>query len=362
MKKPHIENILVPIDFSEMSIQAIETAKSLARRFDSNIHLAHIHEFSFPAGFMAAPDPIMCLPISAPEESEKKIAAQLRTLATKFGLSTANCHVRTGVPAFDELCRLANELRADLIVTSTHGHSGLKHVLLGSTAERLVQHSSCPVFVARKSGRKFDKILVPVDFSGCSLAGLTYAIQFAERFAARIIVFHAVHLGYAYTSDGYAMYDLSALTKAVCKDADRQMSEFVREATFGCVKFETVIRVGPPVQEICEFARGQDVDLIITPTHGRTGFEHILIGSTAEHVVRHARCPVLVVPSFPNGRIAKLTQRSDRRQITCRVRARRVPRKEIQTPSLTKRDRKVRAHSFPERRKTNRFRQTHLKK
>lgn len=362
MEKPSIKTILVPIDFSEISTQAIETAKNLARRFDSTIHLAHIHEFSYPAGFMGAPDPIMCLPISAIEESEKKIAAQLRALATKFGLSPANCHLRTDAPVFDELCRLANRIGAELIVTSTHGRSGLEHVLLGSTAERLVQHSSCPVFVARKSGRKFDRILVPVDFSGCSLAGLTYAIQFAERVAARIIVFHAVHLGYAYTSDGYAMYDLSALTKAACKDADRQMREFVREAKFGRVKFETVIRVGQPVQEICAFARGEDIDLIITPTHGRTGFEHIVIGSTAEHVVRHAECPVLVVPSYPRARIAKLTQQSHRRPIACRVRGRRTPRKETQMLSLTKRDRKVRAHSFPERRKTNRFRQTHLKK
>jgi nucleotide-binding universal stress UspA family protein len=62
------------------------------------------------------------------------------------------------------------------------------------------------------------------------------------------------------------------------------------------VTIETVIAAGPPAQQICAYAAASDVDLIVTSTHGLTGFAHILIGSTAEHVVRYARCPVLVVP------------------------------------------------------------------
>jgi nucleotide-binding universal stress UspA family protein len=64
--------------------------------------------------------------------------------------------------------------------------------------------------------------------------------------------------------------------------------------------------MGAPMQEICTFAEEKDVDLIITSTHGLTGFKHVLIGSIAEQVVRHAPCSVLVVPSHPKIRIANL--------------------------------------------------------
>src|SRR6516225_3868865 len=155
MKRPSIQNILVPIDFSEMSIDAIATAKRLARRFGAAIHLAHVHQLSYPATF---------------------VTEQLRTAAARSGLSPREqTYVRTGA-AFHEISRLAQEIPADLIVMPTLGYTGLRHVFLGSTAERVVRHSPCPVFVARPRKGKSETgrtpgphtILVPVDFSGCS--------------------------------------------------------------------------------------------------------------------------------------------------------------------------------------------------
>jgi Universal stress protein family len=84
----------------------------------------------------------------------------------------------------------------------------------------------------------------------------------------------------------------------------------VRSVKFGELKFEIAMKIGSSVPEICGFAEDHDVDLIITSTHGRTGLEHVLIGSIAEQVVRHASCPVLVVPSHPKTRVAKLRRRS----------------------------------------------------
>jgi len=223
-----------------------------------------------------------------------------------------------GAPVFDEICAIARAIPADLIVMPTHGRTGLKHVFLGSIAERVVQHSPCPVFIVRKSKRlrktattlSINTILVPVDFSDCSLEALKYAIAFANRVAARLIVFRGLDLGYADTTDGFAMYDLSALQDAAREAAEGQMREFLRAAKFGGVKFETAITVGPPVWEICTFAERRHVDVIITATHGRTGFKHALIGSTAEKVVRHAPCSVLVVPSHPQDRAKHLTARA----------------------------------------------------
>jgi nucleotide-binding universal stress UspA family protein len=319
MKKTSIRNILVPIDFSKMSIQAIETAKGLAQRFGATVHLVHVHQFEYPAGFMGPVFSAGRLPESFEEHRRKTLAEDLRELARSCGLSAAGAtHLREGAPAFDEICSLAREIPADLIVVSTHGRTGLKHVFLGSTAERVVQHSPCPVFVARQTERRsktgpaftINTILVPVDFSECSLKGLNYAIPFADRVGAKLILFHAIQIA-PYIGGGFA-YDLSSLEEAARKDAERQMQEFVRMAKFGGVKFETAITMGPPAKEISTFAQNHKVDLIITSTHGRTGWKHMLIGSTAEHVVRYSRSPVLVVPSHPDVRSAKIVRETER--------------------------------------------------
>jgi nucleotide-binding universal stress UspA family protein len=223
-------------------------------------------------------------------------------------------HLSRGAPSFDEICRMAQQTSADLIVMPTHGYTGLRHVFLGSTAERVVQHSPCPVFVVRPRKRKSETgrtssahtILVPVDFSGCSREGLQYAIGFANEFGARIILLHATYLGYIYSSEGTAIYDIPALQKAARKNAQRHMRQLVRAVNFRGVKFETAFTDGSPVLDICSFAKEHDVDLIITSTHGLTGLKHALIGSVAEQVVRRASCSVLVVPSHPQTRMAKL--------------------------------------------------------
>jgi nucleotide-binding universal stress UspA family protein len=209
-----------------------------------------------------------------------------------------------------------------------------------------------------KASESIDSILVPVDFSQSSFEALEYAIEFADRLAARLVVFHAVHLGPAFTADGYAMVDLSILMEAARRGAEEQMHEFVRLAKFRGVGFEWVVKLGPPVPEICAFADERDVDLIITATHGRTGLKHLLMGSVAERVVRHSRQPVLVVPSHPEIRTAKLTRatRAGQQSMTQAAQRRPAP---AATGKLTKRGRSLLEHPFPERRKTNKFRESH---
>ena len=179
MKKPAIRNILVPIDFSTMSIQAIAAAKRLAQRFRSTVHLANVQEPFYPTMFVGTGGPVPVSPIETVEEVRKSTAQRLRTLA-KANRLTGLCDAVIGAPVFDEICAIARAIPADLIVMPTHGRTGLKHVFLGSIAERVVQHSPCPVFIVRKSKRlrktattlSINTILVPVDFSSCSLEAL----------------------------------------------------------------------------------------------------------------------------------------------------------------------------------------------
>lgn len=312
MKKSAIRKILVPIDFSNPSLEALRAANTLGRHFNAAIHLGHVYTFGFPSDWIAVPAALPDWAPSVGKNPEIRLKAMLREVAQTFGVAETHCHLRNGAPPFDQLCRLARDIHADLIVTATHGYKGVRRLLLGSTAERLVQHAPCPVFVCRGMARKIGRILVPVDFSSCSLGALNYAIEFAKRAGAEIIVFHALDLGWAYTADGYAMYDSSAVKTAAQNEAERQMHEFIAAVKFGGVTFETAIRVGTPVDQICWFAADEDVDLIITGTHGRTGFKHVLIGSVAENIVRRSDQAVLVVPSHAPEGTKHLTARTKR--------------------------------------------------
>ena len=233
-------------------------------------------------------------------------------MAKKYSvrLRRENIHAVKGRP-FEEICRLGRDCDIDLIVTSTRGNTGLKHLALGSTAERVVRYSPCPVLVVHGADRKkkaarneklrpllrFRKIFVPVDFSDCSMKGVAYAKAFAKQFDATLVLLYSVHVEYYVASDEYSRYDFPLLMQQAEKAAREQMRDLVRKPDWDGIKVEPLLRIGHPGDQICTRARDDDADLIVTSTHGTTGFKHILLGSTAEYVVRHAPCPVLVVPS-----------------------------------------------------------------
>jgi len=361
MKKLNIQNILVPVDFSELSIRALATAQHLARHSGATIHLIHVHEYYYPVGFMSPGAPVPMAMVTFHDDSRRAAEEKLRELASNNSISPAHCYIAEQPPIFNEICQAAKTIAADLIVMPTHGHRGFKHLALGSTAERVVQHAPCPVFVVKqrhaaadRAGR-IDKILVPVDFSVCSLEGLNYAVQFADKVAAKIFVFHSLYLGYAFTADGFAMYNLAPVAERAFRNAENEMKRFVRRAKFGGVKFETAVRTGNPVDDICTVAEQRRADLIVTSTHGRTGFDHAVMGSTAEQVVRRAPCSVLVVPSHPQVRVQQLVGKTQRRT-TKQLRTIRPWRLDER---LSRTLRNVKLHPFPERRRTNKFRETH---
>ena len=299
--KLQIRNVLVPIDFSAPSLEAIEAALPLIKHFGADLHLVHVFEPDYPASSMVA------IPLVVPELEVGERVRRLRDVAEDYSvpLRRENIHAIKGRP-FEEICRLAQEIDIDLIVIATRGNTGLKHLLLGSTAERVVRYSPCPVLVVRGSDSKkksaqqleaFRKILVPVDFSDCSMKGLEYAKKLAREFRAKLILLHSIALQYYVASDEYARYDLPLLLEQIDEAAKQQMRDLVQQTNWNGVEVETSIEISHAGQQICAEASDCKADLIAISTHGRTGFEHVLLGSTAEYVVRHASCPVLVVPS-----------------------------------------------------------------
>lgn len=144
-----LKRILVPIDFSLHSRRALAFAAEWAARFGSEVSLLHVIEPVNAYGILAAEPMVVPLP-----DYHEQARAELAKLAqTGFpDAAKVSVHLRDGVP-YDEITKAAHDLAADLIIIPTHGRTGLSHVLLGSTAERVVRHASCPVLTLRCAGR-----------------------------------------------------------------------------------------------------------------------------------------------------------------------------------------------------------------
>jgi nucleotide-binding universal stress UspA family protein len=308
-----IANILVPLDFSRRSLKALKYALPFAERFHSTLHLVHAFDYEYPMSILGA------MPLAISEAQVARNAKRrLEATAKKHSVALApeNCHVVKGHPD-QAVCQLAQRLETDLIVTTTHGYTGLRHVLLGSTAERIVQHSPCGVLVVREHEREFvgesrhaansggtirlKKILVPLDFSECSMVGLDSAVQFAKDWGAELVAFNCVPLQTFATYGDYGGRDSNALAECARQAARDLINDVVSSLRSRGIIAQGVVALGAPAQNICDYARINDVDLIITSTHGSSGLVHLLLGSTAEHVVRYAHCPVLVMPGHARG-------------------------------------------------------------
>lgn len=170
---------------------------------------------------------------------------------------------------------------------------------------------------ANKRQRLVRTILVPVDFSDCSLAGLTYAVRFAKEFGGRIIVVHVTDLGPVMMTSGSGEYHSPTYLEAAHRRCGDRMQTFLKRVDFDGVPVELSAVAGYCPAAIHEAAAKERADLIIISTHGRTGLRRALIGSVAEGTVRHAACPVLVVPSFANARQHSLSESP--RQATLRT-------------------------------------------
>lgn len=314
-----IRNVLVPIDFSAASLEAIERALPLIKKFGAHLHLVHAFAPDYPLASMAV------IPLIVPEaEVTKRVRRHLRDVAKKYSIELRpdDIHAIKGRP-FEEICRVARDCDINLIVMSTRGNTGLKHLALGSTAERVVRYSPCPVLVLhgvdRKkaagakakgtSGLDFTRILVPIDFSDCSMRGLAYAKALAKQFGSKLVLLNSVALQYYITSDEYARYDWPLLMEQAEKSSRNQMRDLMEKTDWDGIEVESSLQIGHAGQQICARALEQKADLIVTSTHGTTGFKHILVGSTAEYVVRHATCPVLVVPSHERPTLAAARRR-----------------------------------------------------
>ena len=142
-----VKRILVPIDFSEHSKNALQYAIPFAKQFDAELLLVYIVEPTiYPADFSFGQVGIPSLEAEMREKGKESLKRLVKEQVA--GEVSARTIIHTGKP-FLEIINVAREEKVDLIIIATHGHSGVEHILFGGTAEKVVRKAHCPVLVVR---------------------------------------------------------------------------------------------------------------------------------------------------------------------------------------------------------------------
>jgi nucleotide-binding universal stress UspA family protein len=139
-------------------------------------------------------------------------------------------------------------------------------------------------------------ILCPIDFSDFSVAAYQYALSLAEYYKATLTALHVVEL-WKYPFADYAAHeaDYAKFSEALNEGGEVKLKRFLKEYSSGAVQPELVVHQGNAPNCILSCAQNHDVGLIVMGTHGRRGFDRLVLGSTTDRVIRKAACPVLVV-------------------------------------------------------------------
>ncbi len=141
---------------------------------------------------------------------------------------------------------------------------------------------------------EINRILVPTDFSDCSVAASVQARELAAQFGAQIHVLYVLHDSVAMVPEPMAMAGLPDIV-TLKNSMTESLNEWASEHFGDHSDTIRVLKTGNDFVEIVRYAKEEDIDLIVIGTHGSTGLEHVLLGSVTESVVRKATCPVLTV-------------------------------------------------------------------
>ncbi len=273
------KKILAPFDFSKPSLDAWDLGSWLTRAFKASIEALYVYEIpTYPESV-----PVSALALSA--ELKRKIEDDMRR---ELGLS-AQINVVEGV-ATESILAAARQSGADLIVMGTHGRTGVSRALFGSVAESISRDSSVPVLTIRKSWRPIKAVLAPLNFADYALRAFFAAAQFAERLGARLDVLHVIEDARSQAVMQGAFEDLAAALPPYFADKKPRFLEGAGDAA------KRIVLVG------------SDYDLIVLSAHRKRLMKDVVLGATAERVLRHSSAPVLALPDAEEPRF-KLSRR-----------------------------------------------------
>ncbi len=286
--------ILVPTDFSDLSLKAFEAANKYAELFDGKIYPMHSH---IPVTEMDEP---YALGMGSNvyhnyEEVEQSISERLQEIAdenvdeNKLG----DIIVSMGNPAQAIITEAEGY---DLIVLSTHGRTGFKRFLLGSVAEKVLRLAQIPVLVVEDESDLGDlkNILVTTDFSDNANAAYPHALDIAKKTGGNVTILHVLSTDY-YDED----VDVDTKPDKNIKKIRDQRVKLIEKNYFHTLKdkvsSEVVWYDGSPHEAIYAHVKEKNYNLIVMSTVGRTGIKYLMLGSTTANVVRNVNTAVLSV-------------------------------------------------------------------
>ena len=297
---PTINTVLCPIDFSEGSTHALEQAAAVAGWYKARLIALHVYRPLVPVpGLPAGPIP----------EAELRRVRDEAAVFVASALTPATAVetiVDVGHPVPGILARVTG-LPADLVVMGTHGASGFERLLLGSVTEKVLRKATCPVLTvpprAHVTSRlPLTRVLCAVDFSEWSVAAVALASSLAEKSGAALQLLHVVEWPWE-EPPAPLFAELPREQAAVLFEfrrylevtATSRLESLVPTGTRERCAIATRISHGKPYAEILRVAADEHADLIVLGVHGRKAIDMAMFGSTTNHVVRGATCPVVTL-------------------------------------------------------------------
>lgn len=292
---PGFRSVLCPVDFSAHSRHALRCAVAVALRGKAALRVVYVN------------DPLLVAAASAALHDRRLVKRSARELkafinATVPAKTRARLRVTSaatiGDPA-EQILKHASVRRTDLIVLGTHGLTGAKRLLIGSTTLTVLQRTKVPVLAvpdghARRGG--FDpsrRIVATLDLDGAAVGEVDVAARIAEWFGSSLLLLHVVG---NIAAPAWLTGDLSAHERIRVAQAQQRLERLAVSAQRR-VPTETCVTCGRVADEIAALAATQDTGLVISALRDRRGWFGARRGSIAYHVLSHAVTPVLAYPS-----------------------------------------------------------------
>jgi nucleotide-binding universal stress UspA family protein len=292
-----LPSVLCPVDFSEPSRSALCNAAAVADHFGARLTV------------LAVDDPLLSevaansghVP-SLAEATMRELERFCRETLTGFesGPKTVEFKVRIGKPA-TEILQEASELRADLIVMSSHGRSGMGKMFFGSTTERVLRETSVPVFITPDArppvaslseiARHINRIIVPIDLTDASSHQLAVAAGLAQALSIPLIVVHVLEPIFVPYSVRLTIPGADAARRANAEEKVLRMTESIGSG----VHVETIVVTGDPSEEIVTLAEARHANLIVMGLHS-SGLLGPRMGSVTYRVLCRTRAFVVALP------------------------------------------------------------------
>jgi len=285
-----LKKILCPVDFSAGSKHAMQVAVRMAN--EAGAELLLVHAWYLPPLAVAGESPFPADTIQLMSDDEEQGLAAAAQDATALGAKQVQTLFLSGLPWGQIVEAVQGDRRVDLVVMGTHGRTGLRRIVLGSVAEKVVRHAPCSVLVTRGEATTFKRILCPIDFSESSRQAVDAAADLARRIRAEITLLHVVEIPVTFSGEPTIVEFVADLERRSAHTLDKWAKELrTKVSTAVTIRAELG---SPGAQTLSVLDNDPTFDLVVVGSHGLTGIKRILLGSVAEKIVRHAACSVLV--------------------------------------------------------------------